>query len=901
MKGLMKKRNVLKNGVILLAVFFLENFLPRVFLPPLIDQWYWYANTIEYPLEFYFYNRRKNFCWDVGVSFDSTFADRAIFTDQLIRGDNLAALFHGVSEFSLTDFLPITGNIAQGKGGYDFFPDYVFSQNSCQFNLQVSRDFEYEDEKYIRGTIRCIIPFLNQSVTNLASGNMFYNTDNYVRQQKEREKIEKIIKHSALLKREKAAEAQKLKSFPQDQVLVRQENGENVFAIQGSYIKDSLNNPSKDLIIDIDTSQISLPYMVINKNGLPADAVDGSFLTLDNICRSWSLLNQASNNTPYYGMVDGIVANDTVSSNGVNFLVVNNATFPTDQNSALLTLYSYPQQAAVNGLCAYGQYNLPYTILTEPNYIVDFSVGDLSTSADAMYGNGLTGDLIDQAVGPNIVPINTLIRLVATGNYGTYSTDADFPWNRQQVQFTVPPVIVQKSVGFPASFGISSILPNHPYCSGSTTGQQFQLYSDYLSQLGENTITLLNEDGSFLNPDAPYAVLWYANDYSNLFMNGSDSVLKNLYITSSLNPDDSAPTATSGIITRTIQNNEPEPPTPCCETLQQEIDELAEWTVTEVYEPLAAAINQNSEYLDNEIQNLWSLLSVTNNVIGNVSPLTASSGSENVTPMVQNPLASFLKKRDPLSRLVLKEYENGKWQSMRYNGFHDSGLGDLTLEFMVGSYFLNKKAVFDVFFGLDCPSASSINESSSYLAVGLGNNGHFVAKLGFQGFLDIDYLFRFRMSTRCYFEHAFAATEKLVPGLEGYPIFGIIPVKMDSSVSWNGGMVYVDGSLYANDFSGFTLGYQYWSKGQDNIRMISPSSISVPNMNSQNMSDGSLTEQPDFSELISISNRISHTISCNFFSRLTNECFVNGGMSRIVSGKHIPQIINFHLSLGLSY
>ncbi len=63
----------------------------------------------------------------------------------------------------------------------------------------------------------------------------------------------------------------------------------------------------------------------------------------------------------------------------------------------------------------------------------------------------------------------------------------------------------------------------------------------------------------------------------------------------------------------------------------------------------------------------------------------------------------------------------------------------------------------------------------------------------------------------------FSALEKLVPQFDGYDIFGLIPVKMDSEVSWNAGLFYIDGSLYANDYSGVTCGYQYWNKGKDLI------------------------------------------------------------------------------------
>lgn len=915
----MKNRNSIKCWVFFLLALFFEILLPRVFLPPLIERWYWYEDTIEYPINFHYYNRRRNFCWDIGASFNSTYSDRALFVNQILRGDNLAALFHGASEFVLNDFQPLTSNIVSDRGQYSFFPDYVFNESSCEFNIQVSRDFEWGDDSFVRGTLRCILPFKSQKITNIASGNMYYNTEAIFRKNKAIEGIKKLVDSSSAIVSSSKMAGRKMpqedgtRTFPANQVLVKKENGQDVFAIQASYIADSLSDPSKQVLIGQNIDQITFPCLVINKNGMPADAISGAYLSLEDICRSVSVLNQATGSGPYYGNVDGIVDNSTVSSGGVNFIVVNNSVFPTGQNSALLTLYTYPGQAAKNGFCAYGSYNLPYTVLTNPDYIADLSVGDLVTTSNVFFGNGLTGDLVDINANPNLINPNVIFKVLATGNYGTTNQDPVFPWNRGEVEFCVPPVMVQRSLtGFPSSCGVTATLPNHPYISGNSTGQQFQTYVDYLASLGQNTITLLKEDGTFLNTEASYAVLWYANDYTNLFTNRS-SVLNNLYITTSIDPQTNLPTVTSQILAKTIRDGEPEPPTPCCETLQKEIDvlsetcvglqgeigDLADWTVKDVYEPLAAGINNNSQYLNQEIENLWTMLNINNNVVGNVSPLTVSTGAQGVGP---NPSQLFgVNKKSLNAKFLFEIFENGRWQKMQYNGFHDSGLGDLSLELFIGSYFLQNKVILDLFVGLDCPTGHSIDYSNSYLGVGLGNNGHFVGKLGLQGFLDLDYLFRLRLSGRCYFEHGFAAAEKLVPGLEDFAIFGMIPVKMDTRVSWNGGLVALDGSLYANDFSGVTLGYQFWNKGRDKIVMINPVSILIPNMDSANVLSGDIEVMPDFEGVMAMSKKVSHTVSCNFFSRLTNECFFNAGMSRIVSGEKVPQITNFQAALGLSY
>jgi hypothetical protein len=916
----MNSGNYIKYSVFFLLALFFEVLIPRVFLPPLVERWYWYENTIEYPIDFYYHNRRSNFCWDVGASFNVLTADKALFTNQILRGENLAALFHGASQFQLNDFQPLTSNIVSNKGQFSFFPDYVFNESRCEFNIQVSRDFEYEDESYVRGTFRCILPFKTQKVTNIAAGNMYYNTQSIIRRNKAIDAIEKNASYdSSLIQRDRkkqVVETEEInkRSFPASQVLLRQENGQDVFAIQASYVFDSLNDPAKEILIDQKKNQVTFPYLVINKNGIPADGVSGSYLSLDDICRSVSVLNQSGAIQPYYGSVDGVVDSATVSSAGVNFIVVNNAVFPDNQNSALLTLYTYPDQQTNNDFLTYGNFNLPYSVLTNPDYVSDFSYGDLASMSTVFFGNGLTGEMVDSQSHPYVVNPNLIFRILATGNYGITNSDQLFPWNRSEVEFRVPPVIVQRSSkGFPSVFGITETLPNHPYTQSGLPGQQFQKYADYLSTVSNNTITLLNEDGTFLNNNSPYAVFWYGNDYSQLLTTFSP-VLNTLYITSSIDPVTNLPTDASQLIARTIKNSQPEPPTPCCDELKKEIDalaltcgelqgeivDLADWTVKEVYQPLAGAINNNSEYLNNEIESLWTLLNINNNIIGNVSPITVSNGSQQVGPSPSQLFSGAV--RNVFNTRIFDSFQNAKWKTgMQYNGFHDSGLGDLSLELLIGTYFLQNRAILDVYIGLDCPTGASIDGSNSYLAVGLGNNGHFVGKIGLQGFLDIDYLFRLRLSGRCYLEHGLKAKEQLVPGLQGFPVFGIIPVKMDANVSWNGGLVQVNGSLYANDFSGLTVGYQFWKKGEDAIIMTCLESILIPNFNSQGDFTDYISAEPDFSGVIEMSRKFSHTVSFNFFSRLVNECFFNAGMSRVFRGEQVPQVTNFQAAFGISY
>ena len=216
---------------------------------------------------------------------------------------------------------------------------------------------------------------------------------------------------------------------------------------------------------------------------------------------------------------------------------------------------------------------------------------------------------------------------------------------------------------------------------------------------------------------------------------------------------------------------------------------------------------------------------------------------------------------------------------------------------MGGSYFWDNSLLVDLYAALELPTAAGINNSNSYLALGIGNNKHYVGRCGVQGFYDFDSTLHLRFSTKMYLERGFKAMEKLVPQFEDYPVFNLNPVKMDTEVGWNGGSIYVDGSWYANDYAGLTISYQYWAKGSDCIRMLNKKDILIPNMPSEE--DPYVT--PTYQGIMEISSRRSHTCGITFFNRVTNEMFLNCGMSRVVAGRNVPQVFDIFCSLGLSY
>jgi hypothetical protein len=916
-----------KKKVVFLSFFFIVSLIKietRVLMSPSINDWLWYSGTIEYPLDFYFYNKRLSFCWDVGMSYVSRYADIALTCKSLGLGKNLSVLFHGSDNFILNDFQPVSNNISQSNGSvYEFFPSYVFNETTCQFNLQVSKDFNYTNEKYIHTTIRCIVPVSKQSVVNIASGNMYYNTSGSAIKSKA---YRNGIDFSKNIKRDKKNKAGYFRKITKDcgssynesvdvvspYIQLKQVDGNDLFAIQGSYFTEKAEQ-----LFDYKQNQVPSPYVVLNKNFAPGDLLDKNynFLSLDDICHSYSLLVDVNSDVSYAQLVRSNGGGVVLDQFGQSYVVADTpyTIGGANSGSAFIPVYSYGPAGFFLDKSFYVDDNLgiSYPLATEPNYISDINVGDLVSSAEVVYGDGFSGQINATNLSPN-----TVLRVISTGPYGVNNPILGSKWNRQEVEFGVPPVVVQYNQdGFPLDFGIKPDLSRlkQPY-NQSLDGSQFDFYGDFLkNSLNNNNprITILNADGTFYDPTANCALLWYQNDYSGLFNNPTDqNIINNLndiYITTSIDAQSNKPTRASQIIYDKIEAGPT--PTDCCQ-------KVVNWVIGCVYAPIVKNVNANLAILQSQI---WSLVNVGNNVVGNQSPITETS----MDSMAQDPLCqdwqnySALGERvdlyeDAVSRMstrVVADYSlfnNGKYSSMQYNGFNQSGIGNVLFEWLVGSYFFDNSALLDLYLGLECPTADNTNDDRSYLAVGIGNGGHFVGRVGLQGFVDIESFFRFRVSSKFYLEHGFMGFEKLVPQLDGFPIFGIIPVKMDTNVAWNGGLFYLDGSLYANDFSGVTFSYQYWNKSKDSISVIAPVKLTIPNTEEID-ANGNIVPNTNeqlgvnFKDVMAMSKRRSHTFGVSIFSKLMDEVFINCGASRVCMGENIPQMLDMFISVGLNY
>lgn len=915
-----------KKYIIFFGFFFIMNLIKieaRVLMNPSISDWLWYAGSIEYPLDFYFYNKRLGFCWDIGVNYINRYADLALTCQSIDLGKNLSLLFHGSDNFILNDFQPVSNNISQSDGSvYEFLPSYVLNETSCQLNIQVSKDFFYCNEKYIHATMRCIVPFSKQSVVNIASGNMYYNTSaNNIKHKDYRKNMYKnnIIKNNKqnkdiILKKNhypvKLDDNNKV-TIISPYIQLKQVDGNDLFAIKGSYF-----NESNQSLFNYIANKVASPYVVLNKNFAPGYLLDKNynFLSLDDIAHSYSLLSDVNSDISYAQLISTEGNGIVIDSLNQRYTVLNTS-YSLDgmvPGSALIPIYTYGPSDIFVEKTFYVNDNLgiSYPIVTEPNYISDVNIGNIVSSAEVVFGDGFTGDINTVNLSPN-----TVLKVISTGPYGNNNPMLNPIWNRQQVEFEVPPVVVQYNENeFPADFGIKvDVEKLKQSYNTKNNGSQFDFYGDFLKNSSNNNnprVTILNTDGTFYDNSANCALLWYQNDYSGLFNNPSNpeiiNNLNNIYITSSLDYQFNKPTKASQIIYDKIESN---PSPDCCQ-------KVVNWVAGCVYSPIVKNLNTNLGILQSQI---WSLVNVGNNVVGNQSPIaqdaTATLSQDPLCQDWQNYTTTDeiidLRSLD-IERMSAKvftnnsNFSNGKYGSMQYNGFNQSGLGNIIFECLLGSYFFNNAALLDLYIALECPTADNTNEDSSYLALGIGNGGHYVGRVGFQGCIDFDSVFRFRMSGKVYLEHGFSGFEKLVPQLDGFPIFGIIPVKMDTNVDWNGGLCYIDGSLYANDFSGVTLSYQYWSKLKDSISMISPVELMIPNTEDIDNNGNIIpnTNQQlgvNFNDVMVMSKRKSHTFGMSIFSKLMDECFINCGASRVVSGENIPQLLDLFLSIGINY
>lgn len=144
-----------------------------------------------------------------------------------------------------------------------------------------------------------------------------------------------------------------------------------------------------------------------------------------------------------------------------------------------------------------------------------------------------------------------------------------------------------------------------------------------------------------------------------------------------------------------------------------------------------------------------------------------------------------------------------------------------------------------------------------------------------------------------FFDHAFNAQEYICPAAKNFKIFNFLPVVVPCTINWNSINGFIYSSFYATDFSGCTLGYKFWQKYKDNIKVDYNYYVNLDNQ----IYSTDLSIDP----IKNSSERIAHTLIFSIFSELANDITWSCSYARVVSGKNIPQTNSFDMTIGLYF
>lgn len=848
----------------ILSFLFYNNVFCRIFFTPSIDNWKQYSSIWDYPSSVSKIDRDCSYLFDIGASFVNRNSFQA-WVDRdgtQIKGD-LASMFHGKSEFFLDEVRTITSSIISD---YLIQPSYTFNEKSCSIAMQVSKDFSSCDYE-LRSTLRCTIPFISNYVLNNNSAFMYYSSN----QSNTKHVNNKFKKSQGQQNRFSTV------SNPSSELVKLGRKGNaNVFTVRGDYIPLSYQDPTTYAAILQDNTNIQNTYLAFNKYlppyvGSPL-TIGNAPLTINQMRSAYVLVGDDDN--PSHFNYRQVV--NKVDSTNIEYIIADpNTTYP-----AQISTEDPATATNVNGLAWLSllQYNIAwptvfsakndgsvqYPVSALPLSISDLQNGDFINFKD-LYTLNITGSSVNDAIIKN-----SYQKIVASGQYN------NTPYNKNGVEFTLPPVLFQKTGD---TFGEYVPLPIHSY--SSTPGVQFDQYNPNSS--GSNLITILNEDGTFFDPSCQYATLWFSNNYEDLFKtNTYISNLENIWMTSSLT-EDSYATKASQIIYDNLSDGYD-----CCDSLQTEVDLLNSEIVN-----LAIAVGMN-QTLTGTPQDSNSSIRATAESLARSEVLNKNKNDNqaehfNNIVNVRTSLSNELR-----ASSVPEMYFNGISKPIQYNEFQQNGLGDILLEFMLGGYMDNNRLLLEGMLAAQLPSSTNLNTNDSYFGVPIGTNGHYALRIGANMAYDLDTILKVRFQGKCYIEHAIKGFEQLIPEIEGKSIISFVPVKMDTNVSWNSGLVILEAALYATDFTNVSFGYQYWKKSQDCIKMLNPMDVSF-------IAPIAEIEAVSFDNTMAISNRSSQTLFASFCSRLTDDFVITFGLSNVITGTNTGALLDYFATIDVSF
>jgi hypothetical protein len=220
-----------------------------------------------------------------------------------------------------------------------------------------------------------------------------------------------------------------------------------------------------------------------------------------------------------------------------------------------------------------------------------------------------------------------------------------------------------------------------------------------------------------------------------------------------------------------------------------------------------------------------------------------------------------------------------------WNSFKKQGLGDLDVELGVGSTWLCGDLLTDLLLGVVVPTGSMIDQSKNYLAMPLGNNGHYEVRAGLQGTYD----FNDWASLSAYGSYSWGlpAYEDLIPSFKGATAFGLIPSLTKAEVSWQQLLINADIMMYPYYCCGVDFGYQFLWKREDKFCKCS--------VTTNNGIDYQQTI--DFDVMKPYSKRIAHKLKMSLFCDASDSCQLSMGLTQVIGGKNVAIEKDYFISL----
>lgn len=221
-----------------------------------------------------------------------------------------------------------------------------------------------------------------------------------------------------------------------------------------------------------------------------------------------------------------------------------------------------------------------------------------------------------------------------------------------------------------------------------------------------------------------------------------------------------------------------------------------------------------------------------------------------------------------------------------WNSFKKQGLGDLDLEIGVGSTWFCGNLLTDLLFGIVIPTSAIIdNPINNYLAVPLGNNGHYEIRGGLQGTYEFnDWA---SLSTYGAYSWALPAYEEIIPSFKGATAFGLLPTKTKAEISWQQLVVNADLMMYPYYCCGIDLGYQFMWKREDKFCGC---------FKTANNGVGDL-QTIDFDVMKPYTKRVAHKLKMSLFCDASDFCQFSMGLAQVLGGKNVALEKDYFISL----